>query len=163
MDCARTLMIENNVAIKYWKEAINIAVYTLNRVQLKKDSNQTPYELWYGYKPNISYLKVFGSKCYILKESRKAKFDVKGDEGIYLGYSYKSKAYKCLNLSTHKNIESAHVRIDEFAEKREEESSKEPEDYRRFVYYEPDTFPNLSTSQKASPPKSPISPKATKL
>ena len=67
MDCARTLMIENNVAIKYWKEAINVVVHTLNRVQLKKDSNQTPYELWYGYKTNVRNLKVFGSKCYILK------------------------------------------------------------------------------------------------
>ena len=78
-------MIEKNVAIKYQKEAIITAVHILNRVQLKKDSDKTPYELWYGYKPNVSYLKVFGSKCYILKESRKDKFDVKGDEGIFLG------------------------------------------------------------------------------
>jgi len=82
---------------------------------LKKDSFKTPYELWYGYKPNVSYLKVFGSKCYILKESRKGKFDVKGDEGIFFGYSCTSKAYRCLNLSTHKVIESAHVKVDEFA------------------------------------------------
>ena len=112
-------MVEKNVAIKYWKEVINTAVHTLNWVQLK-DSNKTPYELWYGYKPNVSYLKVFGSKCYILKESRKGKFDVKGDEGIFPGNSYRSKAYKCLNLSTYKIIESAHVRIDEFAKKTEE-------------------------------------------
>ena len=102
-------MIEKNVAIKYWKEAISTTVHTLNQVQLKKDTNQTPYELWYGYKPNVSYLKVFGSKCYILKESTKGNFDVKSDEGIFLGYSYRSKAYKCFNLSTHKIIESAHV------------------------------------------------------
>ena len=29
---------------------------------------------------------------YILKESRKGKMDVKGDEGIFLGYSWRSKA-----------------------------------------------------------------------
>ena len=74
-------MIEKNVAIKYWKEAINTVVHTLNRLQLKKDSNQTPYE------PNVSYLKVFGSKCYILKEP---KF-FKGDEDIFLGYSIEVK------------------------------------------------------------------------
>ena len=32
MDCARTLMIEKNISIKYWKEAINTIVHTLNRV-----------------------------------------------------------------------------------------------------------------------------------
>ena len=124
MDCARTLMIENNIAIKYQKEAINIAIHTLNRVQLKKDSNKTPYELWYDYKPNVSYLKVFSRKYYILKESRK---------GIFIGYSCRSKAYKCLNFSTHKIIESAHVRIDEFSKKSEEESNKEPKDYRNCI------------------------------
>ena len=92
-------------------------------------------------------MKVFGSKCYILKESRKDKFDVKGDEGVFLGYSYRSKAYKYLNLLTHKIIESAHVRIDEFAKNSEEESSKKLEDYRRFVYYEPDTLSNQTISQ----------------
>ena len=110
---------------------------------MNKDSNKTPYELWYGCKPNVSYLKVFGNKCYILKESRKGKFDVKGDEGIFLGKFYRSKAYKCLNLSTHKIIESAHVRIDEFAEKSEKERKKELEDYKRFIYYELDTLQNL--------------------
>ena len=128
-------------------------MHTLNEVQLKKDSDQTPYELWYGYNPNVSYLK----------ESRKGKVDVKDDEGIFLGYSYRSKAYKCLNLSTHKIIESAHVRIDEFAKKSEEESKKEPGDYRRIFYYEPDTLQNLSKTKEASPPKSPKSPITTEL
>ena len=118
MDCARTLMIEKNVALKYWKEAINIVVHILNRIQLNKDSKQNPYELWYGYKPNVSYLKVFCSKCFILKESRKGKFDVKSDEGIFLGYSYRSKAYKCLNFSTYKIIESAHVRVEKRVKKK---------------------------------------------
>ena len=122
MDCARTLMIEKNIAIKYQKESISTTVHNLNQVQLKKDSFKTPYELWYGYKPNVSYLKVFGSKCYILKESRKGKFDEKGDEGIFLGYSSKSKAYRCWNLSIHKVIESAHMKVDEFTKKTTEEA-----------------------------------------
>ena len=119
---------------------------------MKKDSFKTLYELWYDHKPNVSYLKVFGRKCYILKEFRKGKFDVKGDEGIFLGYSCKSKAYRCLNLSTHKVIESAHVKVDEFAKKSEEESKRIPEDYRRFVYIEPDTVPSTPFNQEFSTP-----------
>ena len=156
MDCARTLMIEKSIAIKYWKEAINTAVHTLNRVQLNKDSFKTPYELWYGYKPNVSYLNVLGSKYYILKESRKDKFDVKGDEGIFLGYSCKRKAYRCLNLSTYKVIESAHVKVDEFVERTKEESKREQEDYRRFVFIELDTIPGTSVNHESSTPKSSI-------
>ena len=85
------------------------------------------------WKPNVFYFKVFGSKCYNLKEKTNEKFDVKVDEGIFLGYSCKSQAYKCLNLGTHKIIENVHVKIDEFVERNEEQSSKEAEDYRNFV------------------------------
>ena len=98
-----------------------------------------------------------------MKESRKGKFYVKGDEGIFLGYSCRSKTYKCLNFSTHKIIESAHVRIDEFAKKSGEESNKELKDYRRFFYYEPHTLPNLFERKETSYPKLPKSPMVTKL
>ena len=75
---------------------------------------------------------------------------MKGDKGIFLGYSRKRKAYKCLNLSTHKIIESAHVRIDDFAKKDEEESKKEPKDYKRFFYYESYTFSSIFDNKETS-------------
>lgn len=130
MECARTPMTE--------KEVINTIVHTLNQVQLKKGTNKTPYELWYGYKPNVCYLRVFGRQFYIIKDVRKGKLDEKSDGGIFLGYSNKRKVYKCLNLTTHKVIESAHVKIDEIVERREEHSNKELEDYKKFIYYEED-------------------------
>ena len=47
-------------------------------------------------------------------------------------------------------IESAHVKVDEFAENTEKESKKEPENYRRFVYIEPDTLPKISVNQETA-------------
>ena len=81
-----------------------------------------------------------------MKKSRKGKFHAKGDEGIFLGYSCKSKAYRCLNLFTHKVIESAHVKVDEFAEKTVEERKKELKDYRRFIFI--DTLPNTTINKR---------------
>ena len=68
-----------------------------------------------------------------MKEEIKGNLDAKSDQGIFLRYSNKSKAYKYLNLVTHKVIESVHVKIDEFAEKSEEQSSKEYKNYRNYV------------------------------
>ncbi|MDF3675383.1 hypothetical protein [Enterobacter hormaechei] len=87
IDCARTLMMEKTVALKYWREVVSVAVHTLNRVQIKKGTNTTPFELWYGHSPNVKHFKVFGCKCFILKDARNGKFDAKSDEGIFLGYS----------------------------------------------------------------------------
>ena len=88
----------------------------MNYVQVKKGTHSTPFELWYGYPPNVKNFKIFGSKCYILKDDRNEKFDAKSDERIFLGYSTRSKAYKCLNINTNKVVESANVNFDEFTE-----------------------------------------------
>lgn len=110
IECARTLMMEKNVALKYCREAVSAIVYTLNRVQIKKGTNATPFELWYGHSTNVKHFKVFGCKRYILKEFRNEKFDAKSDEGIFLGYSTTSKSYTCLYVNTKKVVESANVK-----------------------------------------------------
>ena len=126
-------MMEKLVALKYWREAVSTVVHTLNWVQVKKGTNATPFELWYGHSPNVKHFKVFGCKFYILKDARNWKFDAKSDEGIFLGYSTRSKAYKCLNTNTNKIVESANVNFDEHAEVQIEEP-KRLEEYRTFVY-----------------------------
>ena len=97
-----------------------------------------------------------------MKEETIIIFDVKGDEVIFLGYSCKNKAYKCLNLATHKFIESVHIKIYEFAKRNEEHSNKEPEDYIKFVYYELSTIPKSQAlvigHQPCQPPNSSIQP-----
>jgi hypothetical protein len=59
------------------------------------------YELLTGNKPNVSYFRVFGSKCYILvKRSRNSKFAPKAIEGFLLGYDSNTKAYRVFNKSS---------------------------------------------------------------
>ena len=78
---------------------------------------------------------MFGRKFYILKYSRNGKFDVKSDEGIFLGCFTRSKAYKCLNTNTNKIVESANVNFDEYTEVHYDEPIKRLEEYRSFVYF----------------------------
>lgn len=80
MEYTRTLMMEKNVSWKYWRKVVSIVVYTLNRVQVNKCTNVTPFELWYEYAPNVKHFKVFGRKYYIIKDNRNAKVDAKSDK-----------------------------------------------------------------------------------
>ena len=50
----------------------------------------------------------------------------KSEEGIFIGYSNRSKAYKCLNTNTKKIVESANVNFDEYIEEHEAEPMKRP-------------------------------------
>ena len=45
----------------------------------------------------MKYFRIFGSKCYLKRDDDVSKFYVRSDEGIFLGYSLKSKAYRCFN------------------------------------------------------------------
>ncbi|MDL1267427.1 transposase, partial [Yersinia pestis] len=113
-EMARTMLTESKLADKYWKEAIHTAVYIQNRCLIRPHEDKTPYELWFGRKATVKHFRVFGSKCYIKRlEQNPGKFEERADEGIFLGYSSSSKAYRCLNKRTRKIIESDDVRIDE--------------------------------------------------
>ena len=83
----------------------------MNRVQVRKDTNKTPYELWFSHSPIVKYFKFFGRKCYI--KSDNDKFDARSDEDMFLGYSLKRRAYRCYNLRTKTIVESTNVRVDE--------------------------------------------------
>jgi len=78
----------------FWDEAIITAHYLQNRSPTKAIlDNKTPFELWFGRQPNLSYLNFFGSKAQVLipKETRQ-KLDPHSIEAIFLGYSEESKA-----------------------------------------------------------------------
>ncbi|CAN0908181.1 Retrovirus-related Pol polyprotein from transposon RE1, partial [Linum grandiflorum] len=65
-------------------------------------------------KPNISYFHPFGCRCFILNtKDHLGKFDAKSDEGIFLGYSNLSKAYRVFNKRSNKIEESIHVLFDQ--------------------------------------------------
>lgn len=48
----------------------------------------TPYEVWTGNKPDLSHVRIFGSKAmpHILKEKR-LKWDKKAKELVLVGYA----------------------------------------------------------------------------
>jgi hypothetical protein len=86
---------------KFWAEAINTACYSINWLYLHRILKKTSDELLTGIKPNVSYFKVFGSKCFILiKRGRSSKFAPKAVEGFLLGYDSNTRAYRLFNKST---------------------------------------------------------------
>ncbi|UYV62737.1 hypothetical protein LAZ67_2001760 [Cordylochernes scorpioides] len=60
VESARCLLHGRKMSLELWAEAVNTAVYLLNRCT-KVLGNSTPYEIWYKRKPSILHLKTFGS------------------------------------------------------------------------------------------------------
>jgi transposase InsO family protein len=66
LNMARTMLDDYKTPDQFWAETINTACYSNNRLYLHRILKKTSYELLTGKKPNVSYFRVFGSKCFIL-------------------------------------------------------------------------------------------------
>jgi transposase InsO family protein len=88
---ARIMIDEYNTLERFWAEAVNTACYASNKLFPHQLLEKTPYELLNGKKPDVSFFRVFGCKCYIYKKRHHpGKFQRRCDIGFLLGYSSKS-------------------------------------------------------------------------
>jgi hypothetical protein len=77
--------------------------------------NLTPFELSFGRKPSVSYLKLFGCNCFILKHDNLEKFESRSSDDIFLGYTPHDRSYRVFNLEINTVVESYNVAFDETA------------------------------------------------
>ena len=69
---------------------VNVAVsnaFTLNRAP-SKSVEATPYELWFGKKPKLSFLKVWDCDAYV-KKLQPDKLEPKSEKCVFIGYQRK--------------------------------------------------------------------------
>ena len=84
---ARALLYGAALPAKYWSVALTHAAYIHNR-RVHRSIKSTPYEQWYGRRPDLRRLRVFGSRvCVKRTGSRRAKLDQHAFNGIFIGYT----------------------------------------------------------------------------
>ncbi|GJW90607.1 putative ribonuclease H-like domain-containing protein [Tanacetum coccineum] len=108
----RTMLANSKLPTTFWVEAVNNACYVQNRVLVVKPYNKTPYELFHGRTPTLSFMRPFGCPVTILNTiDHLGKFDGKADEGFFVGYSLNSKAFRVFNSRTRIVEENLHIRF----------------------------------------------------
>ncbi|GJR54823.1 putative ribonuclease H-like domain-containing protein [Tanacetum coccineum] len=110
IEAARTMLADSKLPTTFWAEAVSTACYVQNRVLVVKPHNKTPYELFRGFKPALSFMRPFGCHVTILNTlDSLGKFDGKSDEGFFVGYSLSSKAFRVYNTRTKRVEENLHI------------------------------------------------------
>lgn len=85
-EAAKTMLLKSNLGKELWAEAVNTACYVMNRVP-GSNKTKTPYEMWFGRKPSVKHLHVFGQEAVIMKPEReRTKLSEKGHKVIFVGY-----------------------------------------------------------------------------
>ena len=62
---ARTMVLEASLPERLWADAVAMAVYILNRRPTKALTGKTPFEAWFGRRPNLAHLRRFGCDAYL--------------------------------------------------------------------------------------------------
>ena len=96
-DIARASRKDADLDEEFWGDAIQCAVYVHNRIPKSILSFKSPFELWNGFPPSYSHLRVFGCKAFaqVPKELR-SKLDDHAEETIFLGYLPNIHSYRLM-------------------------------------------------------------------
>ncbi|GJS66703.1 ribonuclease H-like domain-containing protein [Tanacetum coccineum] len=112
IEAVRTMLADFKLPTTFWAKAVNTACYVQNRVIIVKPHNKTPYELFRGRTPALSFIRPFGCHITILNTlDHLGKFNGKSNNGFFVRYSLTSKAFRVYNIRTRKVEENFHIRF----------------------------------------------------
>ena len=80
----RSMMSLTDLPLSFWGYALETAAFTLNRAP-SKSVETTPYELWFGKKQKLLFLKVWGCDAYV-KKFHPDKLEPKSEKCVFIEY-----------------------------------------------------------------------------
>ena len=91
LDMVRSMMSQSDLPISFWGYVLEIAAFILNRVP-SKAVEKTPYKIWTGKTPSLSFIKIWGCEPYV-KRQISDKLAPKSDKCLFVGYPKETKGY----------------------------------------------------------------------
>ena len=93
LEMVRYMMVQANLSISYWGDALLVAAYILNKVP-SESVPSTPHERWTGRKPDLSNLRPWGLAAYVHDKTHEhGKLGPRGKKCIFIRYLETSKGY----------------------------------------------------------------------
>ncbi|GJX51287.1 retrotransposon protein, putative, ty1-copia subclass [Tanacetum coccineum] len=163
LDMVRSMMSQTTLPKSFWDYALETVARILNMVPTKK-VDKTPYEIWHGQAPKLSYLKVWGCEALVKRDTltKPDKLDPRSFRCIFVGYPKETMGYSFYSPSENKVFVARNA---EFFENDliDLKASGSVEDLE--IIQEEDTNPSVDTSlnheeddQEIDEPQSDINP-----
>ncbi|GJZ42062.1 retrotransposon protein, putative, ty1-copia subclass [Tanacetum coccineum] len=138
------MMSQTTLPKSFWDYALETAARILNMVPTKK-VEKTPYEVWHGQAPKLSYLKVWGCEALVKRDTltKPNKLEPRSIKCIFIGYPKETMGYSFYYPPENKVLVARNV---EFLENSliTQEASGSLEDLE--IIQEEDTHPSIDTS-----------------
>ncbi|GJX89571.1 putative reverse transcriptase domain-containing protein [Tanacetum coccineum] len=94
LDMVRSMMSQTTLLKSFWDYALETAAWILNMVLTKK-VEKTPYKVWHGQAPKLSYLKVWGCEALVKRDTltKPNKLEPRSIKCIFVGYPKETMGY----------------------------------------------------------------------
>ncbi|GJZ48843.1 retrotransposon protein, putative, ty1-copia subclass [Tanacetum coccineum] len=94
LDMVRSMMSQITLPKSFWDYALESSARILNMVPTKK-VEKTPYEVWHGQAPKLSYLKVWGCETLVKRDTltKPDKLEPISIKCIFIGYPKETMGY----------------------------------------------------------------------
>ena len=109
----RCMLHSSGLGPEYWSHALVQAVYIKNRIP-HTALNMSPFQAFTGRKPDLSNLRIFGSRVFARKPGKRpAKLDHHTSKGIFLSHTATSGNVNFIDDATGLIMNGTHVMFDE--------------------------------------------------
>ncbi len=107
-DLARAMCITADLPVFLWEYAVTHAAYVQNRAYSSAIKVTTPYECWYGWKPDVTHLQEFRAPIWILLQgqSKLPKMEPRSKHCALVSYDDGLRSVLYYNADTHKVLTS---------------------------------------------------------
>lgn len=111
----RTYLLQSGLPKAYWGAASANFTYTRNVLPTTSAPTSTPFELFYGSKPDVSFLRVFGCVAYVHvpRQVRRGAWGPRATRMIFLGYAQEegTKAWIFFDPVRKQRVVSVHAQF----------------------------------------------------
>ena len=114
MECARWMRLYAGLPLQFWVDAVNNAVYLINRGPSSDLDGGIPEDAWTGKQVKYSFLRTFGCKSFFhVDKDDKTKLEAKSKKCTFIGYRVDDFGYCIWGFENHKIIRSRDVVFNE--------------------------------------------------
>lgn len=146
VESAKAMIHNRQLPLYLWADAVHTAVYLKNRTASNVIKGCTPYQLWFGRKPSLGHLRIFGCEAFIhIPKEQRSKWERNSFKGILVGYHEESKAYRVFDANGRRVLIRRDVLFNEIPTTVNEVCEKQSDEYKAA---------EEDSTRSPSPPKS---------
>ncbi|KAJ3553828.1 hypothetical protein NM688_g3412 [Phlebia brevispora] len=106
----RAMILARSLPRKFWQDAIAYLCHVKNCCSTRALDGKTPYEVFWGRRPDVQNFQEFGIPCWVLvPENRQDKLAAKSEQYIFTGIADNAAGWRYYSPKTNQILTSRNV------------------------------------------------------